>query len=473
MGKAYKAIGAVAGRVLFIGFSIQIILGVCWMVCNFTGFQQFAESSLYEEISRTLICDEYEGILYPVLIMLTGGIEKLFRIPYRCILYLLQIGFAFFASYRLLQSVGVKKKRWTIWGSLAMLTFPMAMQCHLAVLPDSLVTTALLAELSFAIAALTEAEQLRPRAFVKVLVFWLLSALLRPEYLYIGGVPVLLLFLYGLAKAWKRDKKRILYNGILMVAFAGLILSVTDLTEVEGYYGRVHKSINFTLAKRAVWQFASMDYAGWPEEVKACVTQAQAWEMEHYADNVERILGEVLEDAVGKERAEELFGELAANAWQWHRDGILHYTMWDIVGYTFSPVVVQLQFGGEAYDAYSGRNYDIMRAHTPVLTSYYMNYGCWWFVVGFVVAALILCLGVVKYLIGMFLCKRKPSANGGKVLGGISCLCSGGLIVLWYTLQGTGTMDYKKNIAVTLLWILGMLICGIAGIQEEIGAEKG
>lgn len=458
MQKALKAFLAIVGRVLFIGFSIQIILGICWMVCNFAGVQKFGESVLYEEISKTLICDEYEGILYPVLILIARGIEELILIPYHYILYLLQIGFAYFAAYKFLQNVDVKGKFWKNWGSLVMLTFPMAMQCHLAVLADSLVCSLFLLELSFAAKILLEGQQLRSRQLVKVLGFWLPTALLQPEYLYVGAVPVLVLFLYGLVKAWKSDKKKILYNGLMAMAFAGIIVSVEDLAQVDGYYGRVHQSVEVSLVSRFAWLTVRDDYAHWPNEVKDHISWEEMLQIDHYADHADRILGRMLERAVGEERARELFVELANVAWQRHRRSIVYNMAWDAVGYTFSPILVPYQFEGGAYDSYSGRNYDIMRERTPLLTKYYMDYGCRWFAVGLGVA-------VIMQLIGLINClyqKRKK-----KVLVIILYLSASAALILLYTLRGAGMMDYKKTIAVGLLWTLWMVVSSVRGFPAQ------
>lgn len=461
MQKACKTFLAVAGRVLFIGFGVQIVLGIIWLAANFPGFQEFGESALYVEISKSLICDEYEGILYPVLILMARGIEDFFHIPYHYILYLVQIGMAYFAGYRLLHSVGIRKSRMDVWGSLAMLTFPMAMQCHLAILPDSLTTSCLLLELSFSFDILREGRAVRSRQLVKVLAFWLAIALLQPEYLYLGFIPVAVLLLCS--------KKRILYNGILVMAFVGMITGVEDLTQVTGYYGRAHQSMEMSMASRFAWPHVRQDYEYWPEEVKEYIPWEKAVQLDYYADNMYRILARTLEETVGEEVADELLREIAEIAWQRHGKQLLHDTAWDVVGYTFAPVVLQRQLSGKAYDSYSGRNYDIMRGRTPQLTEYYLNYGCWWFAVGLGIAVLIQ-LGVfVKRVYELWKRKQHISWNIGKIMSGIIVLSTSVGMVLWYSLRGAGMMDYKKTITVGLLWLLGMLYSSIRSlrIQDE------
>lgn len=449
MQKVCKALGAVVGKVLFVGFVVQIVLGICWMVMNFPYIQNFGESALYVEISKTLICDEYEGILYPVLILLARGIEEIFPIPYHCIMYLLQLSVAFTAGYRFLKVVGLKGKAQRIFGAFALLTFPMAMQCHLAVLPDSLVASCMLLLLTFGLQILLGGQSFSATEFAKVLTFWLLTALLQPEYLYLGAVPVAVLLMYGIAKAWKNSAKRILYYVILIGAFAGMILSVESLTQVEGYYGRTHRSLNSALASRFTWSRVCREYELWPEEVKQCLTWEEALHIDYYADHMDRILGRTLEAKLGVERAEELLGEIARIGWRQHRHIILHDIGWDVVGYTVSPMVIQRQLMGKAYDSYTGRNYDIMRAETPLIATYYLNYGCWWFAVGFVVVIFVQLL--------ILLHEKRSFWKAGMVtalFGWMLTVCG---VVVYYTMRGAGMMDYKKGLLVTLLWIVWMV----------------
>lgn len=435
---------------LFIGFSVQMVLGICWMIMNFPHMQMFGESALYVEISKNLICDEYEGILYPVLILLARGIEEIFPIPYHCFLYLFQLSIAFCAGYKCLQCFRIAKRMQLVWGSLALLTFPLAMQCHLAVLPDSLVASFLLLELAYGLDVVLDGKPLFAVNYVKVLACWLVTALLRSEFFYLGMIPVVILFVYGMVKAWKQHKKTILYHMILWMSFLGMILGVQSLTQMDGYYGRTHQSLNAMLASRCVWSYVHVDYDYWPEDVRAQITKEEVLPLENYADNMERILGRKLEETLGVERTEEVFGFIAKHAWTYHKGTILHGAAWDAVGYTFSPPVIQRQFEGKAYDSYTGRNYDIMRMNTPRLTACYLNYSCWWFVVGFALTAVAQVVVLLK--------KKRSFWTVGKVVALLGWVCTVSGMVFYYTIRGAAMMDYKKTIAVILLWLLWMLV---------------
>lgn len=438
--------------ILWVGCSLQIVLGICWIAMNFSHFQIFDESTLYVEISKNLICDEYEGILYPLLILLAKGIVEIFPIPYYCILYLLQLGFALAAGYVFLHTVGITGKKRLVWGSLVLLTFPMAVQCHLAVLPQSLLSSFLLLELAACLRGMREKTCPSARAFAKVLFCWMVTALLQPEYLYLGLVPILVLFGYGVGKGWKTHRKNVLRCLLLVMAFAGMITGLHSLTQVEGYYGRTRQSLNLHLASRCVWRYVHVDYEYWPEDARAQFTPETARIADLYADNVERIVGRTLEKTLGVERTREVLGDIAKHAWTYHKQNIVHDAAWDVVGYTFAPPVVQRQFTGKAYDSYSGANYDAMRMQSPVLTEKFFNYGCWWFVTGLIVAGVLQVMVLFRAKAGFWNVEK-----GTALLGWMLTVPA---IVLYYTLQGAGMMDYKKTIVVILLWLIWMLTVG-------------
>ena len=157
MQKIGRASAQVAGRFLFLGVSVQILLGICWGVRSFGIFPEFGDSYTWLKASETLVCDDYMGIGYPLFLMLVKGIESISSIPYTFFVYTVQILIAFYAGVVFLRACGVTgKKIFLCWGSLALLTFPCAMQSHLAVLPNSPGYSLLLLELSAVIRTLRQ-----------------------------------------------------------------------------------------------------------------------------------------------------------------------------------------------------------------------------------------------------------------------------------------------------------------------------
>ncbi len=476
MRRGARALGAVTGGICVIGLSVQILLGLTWMVCNFAGFQKFGDSYLYLKSSGTFLCDEYTGILYPALMLLARGIEGILRLPGRSILYLLQLSAAFFAARFFLSSVCPVRGFWREWGSLAILTYPMAMQCHLAVLPDSLAGSVFLLELAGLWRLAENGGRTDAAGLAKTAACWLVMALLKPEYLYLGAVPVILMFLYGMLRRNGRASGQVFRNLVIVAAVGGIIVAMNDLTQVEGAYGRVRLSLNAAMFSRMSWSTFQGTYGMWPEEMRECVDEGMARESSLYPDNMLGIAGEALEQGLGPERAKEMFGVAAEFSRTYYGERIRHEILWDVLGYGFAPVISELMLNNRGYDSYCTRNYEIMRGRTPLLTKYYYHYGCWWFGPGLVLAGL---LWLGSCLPG-FLRARRGAWDKGAVLGRGFCLAgiflSCGALAGWYAMRGGGVFDYKQTIVIGCLftaWTVWGSLRGMAGIGGENGAGSG
>lgn len=495
MQKARNLLLKIVGGVLFIGCSIQVVLGIAWMVCNLGTFQWFPDSNLYVEISKSFICDEYEGILYPLLVMLARGVGNVIPIPYFTYLYLLQLAVAFMVAYAWM---GYLTNKWTdksfdgvrtaktgkvneadckveyrpghkeehkagrigkllrIWGSLVIVTYPLAMQCHMAVLPESLVSSLLLLECYFVTEIIRQNEGIRPAEYCKVLGCFLALSLLLPEYLWIGAIPLAILSLVGFWKDFKQNKRKIKQNFILLVAFLGMIYGMNSLTVVSGSHGRVSRSLEAALVRRCATGWISQDIAYWPDDVNSNISQSELITADLYPDNMGPKFEKLLEDRIGVERARESFREIVRITWERYSNFTTKDIIKDCYAYLFSPVALQSQLQGSPFlpDSYSPRNYEIMREHAPVLTKWYVNYGSWWFLTGLLIAGGIL---LVKAVMSYFTAKgydkagRKTQRIKGVIVV-VIFLVTFGTMIITYTLQGDGVMDYKKTIAVGLAW---------------------
>lgn len=376
-------VGAVIKGILFIGFSIQIILGIVWMCCNFLHIQDFSapDTTLYGGLFRLL------GELAPVM-------------------YLLQLAAAFAAGYFLLQSLAPAGKWLATWRALALLTFPFAMQCHLALQPHSFVGTLFL--LMFAVIA---------RCAKSKRGWW-----------------------FGLVCA------------VLLVAMTG----VADRDSREELSS---KGIAGLMACRTAWSTVRFDYEHWPEELQEITKEVQ-FDTANYPGNMEVLL-DVIRDAVGQEKAQEYYALIAKMGWNDRLPIVIRQVGWDVLGYTFSPIIVQVQLNGDAYDSYTGRNYENMRSYTPRLTKYYVNYSSWWFAV-----MLVLCVAG-SFVLAIQRVSKKNNLNDVQaekeifrrsVLVVALCIFISVVWVSVLTLRGAGLMDYKWSIAVNQLWLVWALL---------------
>ena len=116
MQKIGRASAQVAGRFLFLGVSVQILLGICWGVRSFGIFPEFGDSYTWLKASETLVCDDYMGIGYPLFLMLVKGIESISSIPYTFFVYTVQILIAFYAGVVFLRACGVTGKKIFVLG---------------------------------------------------------------------------------------------------------------------------------------------------------------------------------------------------------------------------------------------------------------------------------------------------------------------------------------------------------------------
>lgn len=458
--KAMGHVSAVLKGVLFIGVSIQIVMGIVWMYCNFPHVPQFGESLFYMQVSRTLRCDEYTGILYPVFLWIVR------RNHY--VVCVLQLAAAYAAARRFLQ-VFLPGEKWRLaWGSLALMTIPVVLQCHMALLPCSFVSSLLLLELSLLTGAVRKEEERTLKKLAEMSLCWLALALLLPEYLYLGAIPVIL-FAICCHRKW-RGRGRIPYYGLLLiVSFAGMIVGINSITQTRGLYGRLHKTPLMTMTQRIAWTSIMTEYENWPWQIVYDVGEYTILSSAQYADGMDCYFFPAVEQAVAdqtltRQQADDYYTMLTETAWRWHKPVILKEMAWDVLGYGASPLFLQLFLTGRGYDSYSNRNYDFFLEYTPEMSKGYMDYGSWWFAVA---AALTALLQVLRLCGGMM--KEK------KVTAGI-LLCylfTAGAMILWYTLRGAGMLDYKNTILTVQLWTAWtVLLTGRETMGKPCPAEE-
>ncbi|MDR2044031.1 MAG: hypothetical protein LBQ15_06615 [Clostridium sp.] len=428
-------------KLLRLGLGVQVGLGILWMAANFTGFQEFGDSFHYVEVSRSLVYDEYTGIFYPLLIRLSMAASSAVGFllfgkapPYYEILYCLQLAAAQLAAWKLLESFGIRRR---VWGAAALLTVPFAMQCHLAVLPQSLALSCLLLEIAGVVRLCRGRGGGRDGRklsgcleFGKILVFWLLSALLIPEYCYLALTPILVGMAACGVRAWKGGSRTspragnehgglrgsgverravlcgnlllnrnflfrsflfrsfLFRNFLLLLAAAGFLAALRTAVCQPGSYGKIRSSISASAVSRFVWPAFSRFYPAWPEEVRGAMTAEQARQISETADGVALLFGPLMEEAVGVEEAKPLYRKMAATAFHLRTKEVVTQIAQDAISYTVAPWVLSGQLRGWEYVSYGGRNYEVMKNHAPGWTKWYVRYGGFWFSAGSVLALL-------------------------------------------------------------------------------------
>lgn len=465
MWKMKKHIRGIICGVFFIGMSVQVALGIVWAAANFASLPGYPDSSMYVEMSKTFLCDEYTGILYPAMLMLARGIAGVLPIRYYSVMYLVQLTVSCYASHRFLRSCGVvsaDNRRgpalfWDIWCTLCLMTIPMIMQCHMAVLPNSLTLSFFMVMISFVLEAADNPQALQARTLVRMTPLWLAAALMMPEYKYLAGVPILCLFLYSSVCLFKQDKIQILRHGLVILAFLGIIGVLGSMTQVAGSQGKMHKSLSGAMVSRFVWPNFQKNYPAWPEEVREIMSSEYAGEISLYSEGVQTLFGPLIEEAVGVDEARRLYWEMVRAAGQLRLREVARDSLWDAASYAASPWMLERQLAGEGYETFSGKNYEIMSDEFPGLSVRYMRYGNRWFCIG-VFLALFSWLGSLASgllrSIGKIEGKRTQTV---KLPTALFLFVTSSAMVVYYTCSGAGIMDYKNSVFITMLWYAWML----------------
>lgn len=394
-------ISAVIKRILFIGFSIQIVLGLMWLYRNFVQVQDFGEP---------------DCALYGWFFRLIGENHH--------VMYFLQLGCAFLSGNCLMKRLGAEnipgkglQRLFTAWGGLVMLTFPFALQCHLAIQPYSFMASFFMAMLSF-----------------------LLGSFARQREAVSSG------------RAWKR---KIGYLAMSLFC-AGLIIALSGVADRDKRE-EPGRSFEAAMASRFAWTTIWEDREYWSEELRQ-MAETVVWETAYFPHNM-KILQTELETKAGKEGAKEYYLEIAKTGWELHSSKVIRQIGWDALGYIITPPVVQWQLKGNAYDSYTGRNYEIMRNHEPVLTRYYVDYAGWWF-------CWMLILSFLLTVLQVFLVKTIDWRR--LILSVICCLSVSGVLTVILVMRGAGVMDYRQTIAVNELWLIWALLL----MKRKIGKYR-
>lgn len=459
MGKGTtNAVAKIMTRVLILGFGVQICLGVLWACLQFPHFQEFGESLFLLKVQETLICDEYEGILYPLLLRAVLWISGVIPVPYYCILYALQLAASVWAAHFFLNSFSAIKKRGVLvrtWAILAVTTLPMAMQCHLAALPNSLTLSLFLTELGIAIRGIRARK--RPEAFLTLMgLCWLAEALLLSEYRLFGGV---LLTVYAIAEICRRpdpengrESGRLVRIALVAAALLGIVSTLPKLFVTEGAYGRMGNSREAAAMRRYAWNDFGELYGYWPQELKDALTDEDITICNKYPERKLWILGEKVDGVYGREKAKEIYGIVAKAGKMVRAKRNLKEMAWDAAGYGLAPFVNLILLEGMGPAGYSAMNYETMRMRSPLLTSVYVRYGGWLFV-GALLFSFVLSGIAFAGMDG----KKRLCLMGWA----LAVLLAGGGFIFVYVTRGGGIMDYKNVLPITWLW--AAWACCLAG----------
>lgn len=445
-----NGIRKIVAGLLAIGMTVQIVMGMVWIACNFPSKWQFLETESYVRASASFVMDEYTGVLYPLLIRIAGMVMGIFGLPYEILIVLGQLLIALLCYCAFWKLCGVSGRLWSgkgIFMGLYLLTVPLCAQWHLTVLPQSLTCSLYMLLLGLCIRAIHSKEYRNRVLMYQVSGIWGAVTLLEPDYWYLAGIPVVCAaVLVSRHGSWKR----LFQTVMLLVAVTLVFQGGNRLMQIPGSGGRIQKSLGAAMVSRLVWPNFGTNYYFWPEEIKAVMTQEQGVEISQYADNVQLVFGPMVERAYGREHADELYWQMAIRCLGDRTREIVTAVGKDFVAYLFAPWKVKDQLDGSGL-SYSGWNYGKMRTAVPKWTRWYMDYGLVSFRFGIVAAVL---YGLTFFTGSVTTSAGKKERKGIWLFSAICVLSQ----VLWYTLSAAGMMDYKNVLSVIQLWYAAIAV---------------
>lgn len=409
----------------FCGIALQIVLGILYMVGNMMTVPEFWETTIYAEIAEQFVLDEYMTYLYPMLVKVVKFIPI---VNYQIIIYILQIFAGVFCVYKIATGWTENKKA-AVLTSLWVNTLPFVAQAHTTVLPHSFVWTLLAIEVSIVAKATHEKTVIPFRDWSYLLLGFTLIAQLDKSYFIV--TLLLLIWAVGLQIYQKNKKSLSLLAGFLAcVSVIACNLGIYQLTQTNGYYGRMQRSPEAFLFQRVGMGIMTEDLIYYmPEEVKELFTGKELENLKKYPYQMQRTFGSTLEARFGKERANEIYLELGL----WGLQNTTKETIYAIVTDTLHYAFPMGMYGNWDEDGSLGAtswNYQQFMANYPRLSAFYMHTSYVLWLIGFAA-------GIV---VGIRSFSHKHKHILGLTILLIIYILLYGVI---FALRGTGMYDYK------------------------------
>ena len=429
----------------------QMALGVLWIVGNIGKEANFHETFRYLKAVELGMIDEYMGPVYPIIICLAKGIQSVIKVPYYVSIYLWQLLIAAMVMYKVFVRMSDPKKAILFTGYV--MSFPLVIQMHLAVLPYSLAFS-LLAYIIFE--CWNFVKEYDNAGCVKISILWILVGLLIPEYFAFIGMLVVPCLVCGMIR-YKKYRVRLIMT-ILIVSVC--VSGVLAMTQTRGGLGRMEKCSGVAALHRFVWPDVLSSSFFWDERVGDIFTEADLLGASQYPEVIDYEFGPKLQGVYGVEEANHIFWQMAcANIGVSTKkvvESIGKDLMWNI-----NPILgfqISLKNNGTTL---VGWNYGRLQDHTPLITKYYVKVS--------MISWNIMCsLGILLYIYSWI--KRRQEEKCGTF--GVKYLITASAVsmILWYTLV-CSMQDYKQMMPVILLWLLPVVM-GYKRIKE-LGEQNG
>ncbi len=467
--KTGKNLSCILGAVIIILLTAQMIAGLIWGVLNFPFIQEYPDAGEMYRLSSSLKLETDTSIIYPALLLLVRTLTADSEFASAVVMYLIQLCLGFTAWYVFAKDViGFKKKWIDVWFSLAVLTCPYAMQCHLAVLEYSFVSSFLCLLLTFQIRFSREWKKegntfgldraLRDISVTSL--FWLLLGLTRKEFFFIGAIPVLVLLIMML----ERFKAG---NGLKKIAPIGVALAFAGIIFMTDGLFRDHELHTFSdVVKRALyireaWSEDLNDEYTWPEYITSLSDDEDRYRILHHvrsdAGAVRTWLTPYVASCIGEAETSNSYLVWGVNCFKDNKRKIVKYLALDMVGYVFPPLETEIILRGSEYPGFVATEYDVMSRHTPVFTKYYLR------------TATVIYILLYPVTILLWILARKKGKANFKLSGIVLTVASCSVI---YSFYGSNVWDPRKALFATCMWIAAAALEGIALFEHGMKEDK-
>lgn len=293
--------------------AVQVILGLIWVINNFTHVYMWPETVEYLDIADKYVIDEYTGLFYPVLVKL------LYYIP----LYILQIVLAVVSAYLFLRK-GIKLDKCNaIFGCAYIVSFPALLQFHLSIRPESL------------------------RLSVSLLVITFLT--------------------YK-----KRSIKRYAIVALMLIV---LFVSQKALAE-PGSRGRIQRTFWSQAFMRVCTEYYSQSFMAWDERTLDTYEIDEALEIIKKSDNMMYEIGPTMDAKWGFEAANESYEFITKKCFSMRTTDVCLNILSDLGQSIILPFGIITERSG-VNKTQTGRNYEAFISHEGKSDTYYWYYGVW------------------------------------------------------------------------------------------------
>jgi len=292
---------------------IQVLFALIWIGNNFFHVYMWPETAEYLDIVKNYVLDEYVGIIYPFLV------KYLYFIP----LYVVQLLLASVSTYLFLWN-GIKlEQNNAMWGTAYIVTFPMLLQFHLAIRPESIRLSAVMLCVTF--------------------------------------------FTYK-----KRNWKRYLALACLVIVLFG----ITRSQQTTGARGRIQRSFWAAAFQRTCTEYYSQSFVAWDDRTLSTYTIWEALEIIKRSDNMMYEIGPTMDKKWGLDAANESYKEMTLTCVRIRTRDVVENIVNDLEDSIKLPFSILQQQDGTRRSQ-TGRNYEAFVSQSSKINHIYWNFGIW------------------------------------------------------------------------------------------------